>query len=116
MRSKTRRWPALSAAAVAVLASNGSLLAAAATWDGDAAVGTPGDNVPWGTAANWTTGGAVDTLPANTDDLTFGNGTAGGVIDLGAARTANALAFNRNYTLGVAATPLVLTNTSGNVS
>src|SRR4051794_26917547 len=99
-----RRWAALSAAAVAaVLGSHASSSPAApATWDGTAAVGAAGDNVPWGAAANWTTNGVVDTLPANAapgDDLTFGGGTAGAVIDLGGNRFANTLTFNRTYTL-----------------
>ena len=85
--SRRRSLFVLAAAAV-VSAPSAPLLAAAAVWDGDAAIGTPGDNATWSNAANWTTGGVVDTAPTDTapgDDLTFGNGTAGGVIDLGAA-------------------------------
>src|SRR5204862_7802303 len=48
-------------AAVAALSAPAGALAAAATWDGGAAVGTVGDNVTWTTAANWTTGGVVAT-------------------------------------------------------
>lgn len=119
MGACVRRRIVLAAAVANVLCGSGTLSAASAVWDGDAVVGTQGDNINWNSAANWTTGGVADSAPSDTapgDDLTFGNGTAGGIIDLGAARVANSLTFNKNYTLGVAATALVLTNTSGNVS
>jgi autotransporter-associated beta strand protein len=114
------RKRSISIAAVAVvshlLTGSSTLLAAPAVFDGNAAVGTPGDNVTWSNANNWTTNGAADTLPADGDDLTFGGGTAGGVIDLGSARISNSLTFTTNYTLGLASTTLVLTNSTGNVS
>ena len=115
VRTHRRILCAIMAAGVGV-GSPAALLAAASNFDGDAAIGTPGDNATWSNANNWTTGGVVDTAPSDVapgDDLTFGSGTAGGVIDLTTARVANSITFNKNYALGLSATALVLTDTAG---
>jgi autotransporter-associated beta strand protein len=92
--------------------------AAAATWDGTAAIGTPGDGTSWSSAANWTTGGVIDALPSNTapgDDLTFGGGTVG-TISLGGNRVANSLNFTAGFTLDPAANTDTLTLGTATVS
>jgi fibronectin-binding autotransporter adhesin len=122
-RSKLRGLAAVSAAVASLsLWPAAPVRAGSAVFDGDAAaIGTQGDNVTFSSAANWTTDGNVDTAPNLTttapfDDLTFGGGTAGAIIDLGGNRGANSLAFNRNYTLGLAATGNTLSLSTANVS
>jgi autotransporter-associated beta strand protein len=106
------------AAALSVFQSN-PLFAATANWDGDSAVGVPGDGVNWSNADNWDENGVADTAPSSTspgDDLTFGGGTVG-TINLGSAdRYANSITFTAGFTLGTQGSTAKLNISSGDVT
>lgn len=89
--------------AVCTIWGAGHARGAVGIWDGDAAVGTPGDGVSWNDANNWTSDGVVDAAPAIGDDLTFGGGTPG-VIDLDGPQSANSIHFTAGFTLGTSNT------------
>jgi autotransporter-associated beta strand protein len=131
-RTAVRRWGgpitfratihrcALPAAAVALAIFNSKALqAATATWDGDSAVGAPGDGTTWTDADNWTSNGIVDSLPGNTnaiaDDLFFGGGTVG-TIDFSAKELANSVDFTAGFTLSPASDTDSLSIITGTVS
>lgn len=113
--SRTFRRRAMLVGAVLAALPARTLTAAPATWTGDSADPNPGSPTLWSDANSWNRNGIPDTLPVDGDDLTFGLGTVG-IIDLEANRSVSSLTFNNSFTLGVATTPLTLTNSTNAVS
>ena len=68
-------------------------------WDGDAAVGTPGDGISWNDADNWSRGGNVDEAFVEDDHVIFASGSSQPNVDLVADRTVSAVTFGAPFTL-----------------
>ena len=89
-----------------------SSTARTAVWNGDAAIGTPGDGVLWGDARNWSRDGLVDTLIVDRDEAVFAAGSSQPQIQLQTPRVVGGVRFEADYTL----TGQTLTVLSGNVT
>ena len=86
-----------------------------AIWNGDSAVGEPGDGMSWGDANNWTIDGINDIIPTDTppgDHITLQTAETVDVIDLESPRTVNSLSFEAGHTLENHS----LTITTGNIA
>ncbi|MHA3771845.1 beta strand repeat-containing protein [Verrucomicrobiota bacterium sgz303538] len=104
--------PSILAVSIAALVLTSGAKASTISWDGE------GANSLWATPTNWFNSTSVtnNVLPTAADDLVFGLGAAG-TIDLGGAQTAKSIYFSLDgFTLGLASTTNVLTNTSGQIT
>lgn len=68
-------------------------------WNGDSAVGTPGDGNSWSDANNWTRGGNADQAFVAEDNVIFAAGSSQSTINLAGDRTVAAGTFEAAYTL-----------------
>ncbi|HWB54731.1 MAG TPA: hypothetical protein VG722_11080, partial [Tepidisphaeraceae bacterium] len=113
---RCRRVTGVCLAALGILSLPASIaLASSATWDGNSAIGTPGDGVNWNDANNWTTDGVTDTAPSSSADLTFGGGTVG-QINLNGNQSVSSLHFTAGFALDALGTADTLNLNSGNIT